>query len=75
MGKILLLAIAIWLVVSVLKRYSRNLETPSTPQPEAESMVQCAKCGIHLPRSEGFLIKGQYYCSEAHSKQGNEHTS
>ena len=75
MGKILLLAIAVWLLITVLKRYNRNLEKPGKPQADVESMVQCAHCGFHLPRSDGFLIKGQYYCSEEHSKLSHEHTS
>jgi len=75
MGKILLLAIAVWLLITVLKRYNRNIDPPERPQADIESMVQCAHCGVHLPRSDSFLINGQYYCCEAHSKQGHEHSS
>jgi hypothetical protein len=29
-------------------------------------MVQCAYCGVHLPKSEGLQEGGQYFCNEAH---------
>jgi len=77
MAKIFLLAIAIWLVIAVLKRYLKNLEAssesadrPNKLKPEkseSEKMVQCAHCGVHLPTSESFLVGNQYYCCEAHS--------
>jgi uncharacterized protein len=35
-----------------------------------ESMVRCAHCGIHMPRSEAVLMKGQTWCSEDHAKLG-----
>jgi len=73
MGKILLLALAIWLIITVLKRYGRSVEPPQKPESAAgnaaESMVQCAHCGVHLPKSDSLLIEGQYFCCEAHSKQ------
>lgn len=73
MGKILLLAIAIWLVISVLKRYRQNIEssTKSSESPEAiqEDMVQCAYCGVHLPKSDSLFVNNHYYCNIAHSQQ------
>ena len=73
MGKILLLAIAIWLLISVLKRYRHNIEdsTKSAENPEAiqEDMVQCAHCGVHLPKSDSLFVNNHYYCSKAHSQQ------
>lgn len=83
MVKIILLAIAIWLVISVLKSYRKNLEASSGDTPKqadkttikSENMVQCAYCGVHLPTSDGFLVDGQYYCSEAHINAANTHSS
>ena len=34
-----------------------------------EDMVKCATCAVHLPRSEAFLVRGDFYCSKAHIKQ------
>lgn len=35
-----------------------------------ESMVRCAHCGIHLPRSEAVLVSGKTWCSKEHAKLG-----
>ncbi|HLD08462.1 MAG TPA: PP0621 family protein [Methylophilaceae bacterium] len=73
MAKIFLLAIAIWLVITILKRYFKNLEVSSKSadrppeKSEPEEMVQCAHCGVHLPTSDSLLVGNQYYCCEAHS--------
>ncbi|MGY6270727.1 PP0621 family protein [Achromobacter denitrificans] len=41
------------------------------PQPKAvESMVRCAHCGIHLPRSEALLQNGQTWCNAEHARLG-----
>lgn len=36
----------------------------------AESMVRCAHCGIHMPRSEAFLSDGRTWCGAQHAKLG-----
>lgn len=36
----------------------------------AESMVRCAHCGIHLPRSEAVQIDGRPWCSQDHARLG-----
>ena len=68
MAKIFLLAIAVWLIIIVLRRYLKNSGNRTPEKPEPENMVQCAHCGIHLPTSDSFLAGNQYYCCEAHSK-------
>ncbi len=82
MVKIILLALAIWLVITVLRNYRKNLEASSgiTPKPvdksesASESMVQCAHCGVHLPTSDSFLVDGKYYCCEAHISAAKTHS-
>jgi uncharacterized protein len=69
MAKILLLAVAIWLLIIVLKRYIHNMQPPARPPSSAETMVQCAYCGLHLPESDSLRVNHQHYCCEAHSKQ------
>jgi uncharacterized protein len=32
----------------------------------AEAMVQCAHCGVHLPRSEAIAWRGLHYCRRSH---------
>ena len=70
MAKLIILAIAIWLVITILKRYRKSLNQADASAANAggdsESMVQCAHCGIHLPQSESVQSDGQYFCSQAH---------
>ena len=41
------------------------------PQPKpVESMVRCAHCGIHLPRSEALQQNGQTWCNAEHARLG-----
>ncbi|MDR2209658.1 MAG: hypothetical protein LBE22_12030 [Azoarcus sp.] len=35
---------------------------------EAERMLACAVCGVHVPESEGVKAAGKFFCCEAHSK-------
>jgi uncharacterized protein len=68
MFKILFLALAIWIVISILKSYSRNIDSTVKKSAKLEDMVQCAQCGVHLPESESVHAHSHFYCSEAHSK-------
>lgn len=71
MWKLIFLGLIIWLAIYVFKRMMSEAK-PSQPsaakseESEAENMVQCATCQVHLPRSEAFLVNGVFYCSKAH---------
>ncbi|MDP2247403.1 MAG: PP0621 family protein, partial [Nitrosomonadales bacterium] len=71
MAKLILIAIAIWLIFTILKRYRKGIDQSeggaTGRQGSSEAMVQCAYCGIHLPKSEGIQSHGQYFCSQAHT--------
>ncbi|WP_173066433.1 PP0621 family protein [Sulfurimicrobium lacus] len=72
MIKLLLLAAVVWLIYSILKNYARSVdrdETDVPATPEQEDMVRCAQCGVHLPKSESILSRGEFYCSEEHRRQ------
>ncbi|MCD0501570.1 PP0621 family protein [Bordetella petrii] len=83
MGKLLLWVVII-LVVMVAARIigARASARRNAPQSQArhqgrppasqqsESMVRCAHCGIHLPRSEAVLLQGQVWCSHEHARLG-----
>lgn len=73
MWKLIFLVLLAWLVYQILSRTifkqdgnKANTSNPSDAQEEAELMVKCEKCAVHLPRSEAFLIAGEFYCSKAH---------
>lgn len=70
----------LWLVIGALfvMWLVRGKKTPPAPPPRpaaddrdsAESMLQCAHCGIHIPASEAVRdAAGTAFCSEAHRLQ------
>jgi uncharacterized protein len=76
MWKLIFLGLLIWLVIYIMKRAikpaakhrDRTSESDGNKnhQEPVENMVQCATCHVHLPRSEAFLVNGNFYCSQAH---------
>lgn len=72
MIKLLLLAVGVWFVFTILKKYARSVdrddERDVTAPPAHEDMVRCAQCGVHLPKSEGILSRGEFYCSDEHRR-------
>ena len=74
--KFILLAVIAWLVYRLLKGYAHSVEqdrpVPPPTKAEGEDMVRCVECGVHLPRSESILSKGEFFCCEAH-RQKHQH--
>jgi uncharacterized protein len=74
MWRLIFLGLIIGLIVYIFKR---QVIKPGRPNPESkqddekhiEDMVKCSKCSVHLPRSEAYLVGGEFYCSKAHIKQ------
>lgn len=71
MSKLVFLVLLAIVAVILFKRLARLSDTnqPDTEglkESNIESMVQCAHCHVHLPRSEAFLIAGEFYCSQTH---------
>lgn len=77
MWRFIFLALVIALIVYLFKRQaiqpgnSKPNASDSKPSEDKhiEDMVQCAKCSVHLPRSEAYLVAGAFYCSKEHIKQ------
>jgi len=75
---ILVLGILVYLIVNRLRHGAqREVAPPRENRGRAatgvpEDMVRCAVCGVHLPRSESFTSRGQFYCSDEHRRTGNE---
>ena len=61
------------LAIQAAKKRRAPPQAPSS-QGEAtansETMVRCAHCGVHLPRSEASLIDQNTWCSTAHARLG-----
>lgn len=77
MAKLLLLVVVVGIVYALLRNYQRAIarqqdQPPASDQPRAvaEDMVRCERCGVHLPRSEGFLSQGRYFCTDDHRNLG-----
>jgi hypothetical protein len=66
LGKLILLGLTIWLILRLIRHYHQSIEPPKRAQHTNETMVQCAFCGIHAPRSECIAANGKYYCCEDH---------
>jgi uncharacterized protein len=45
------------------------VERATPPQENAEAMVRCAVCGVHLPRTDAAAGKHAIYCSGAHRQK------
>ena len=71
MGKLILLIVAGLVVYLVLKNYRRRVDRKeeSAGAPKDESMVRCAECSVHHPRSESLLSAGKFYCSPEHERR------
>lgn len=69
MSRLLFFVVVIAVVYWLLKSYSKQLskEDEDTPR-QAEDMVRCVHCGVHLPKHESILAGNEYYCSEAHRR-------
>lgn len=78
MWKLIFLGLLVWLVIYSIKRTigavakqpdpANEMDDEKQPQEPIENMVQCATCRVHLPRSEAFLVNGNFYCSQPHIK-------
>ena len=73
MWKLIFLVLVVWISYYVITRIivKKNENEPidrppNTVKDESELMVKCEKCAVHLPRSEAFLVAGNFYCSQAH---------
>ncbi|HTT39474.1 MAG TPA: PP0621 family protein [Burkholderiales bacterium] len=73
---LLLIALAIfaYLLLKGLRRDAKQdgsvRASQSRDEPVPEDMVRCARCGVHLPRSESFTSRGQFFCSDEHRRLG-----
>jgi len=67
MGRLILLALAVLVLVWLVRRALRARGGPVPPPGE---LVHCAHCGVLLPRAEARSDGGQLYCSEEHARLG-----
>ena len=70
MSRLIFLFAVAGLVYWLLKSYRKPLSHKK--EVVEEDMVQCAHCGVYLPRSESIAVAKKYYCSEAHRRAESE---
>jgi uncharacterized protein len=70
LAKLILLVLAGLVAYLLIRNYSRRIKRgDDAPRPAQESMVRCAECGVHHPRSESLLSAGKFYCSAEHERR------
>jgi uncharacterized protein len=62
----------LWLLFGRARKSRREPPSAAPPPraPEAEGMLACAHCGVHLPASESLRLGTQAYCCAAHRDAG-----
>lgn len=67
---LILAAVVVW-VLRTKKALKDARAGRRADESSSEPMVQCARCGVHLPRSEAVSDGGErVYCSEEHRRLG-----
>ena len=66
---IVLVVLAVWLIRRALHGASGKTGT-QTRAPVQQDLVSCARCGVHLPRSDAHSAAGELYCGEEHARLG-----
>ena len=72
MGKLLVLILLGVLAVWLVRRALRASQSAGASEKQAvqQDLVRCARCGVHLPRSEARQADGLLYCGEEHARLG-----
>ena len=73
MKYVLLIGLALvilWFFRRPENRRSRTVGTPAARRPER--MVECARCGVHLPESESILDGATHYCCAEHRRAAQD---
>lgn len=67
--RLLVIAAIIWLILRIFKNWQEKnaiSKKNSTKNSQIKNMVQCSKCGVHLPEQEALKSDNQFYCCEEH---------
>ena len=70
MTKFFIILALIWFAYLYLKKaVSPKMHNREDSGPkQAEVIIPCAHCGLHIPKSESIAINNIYFCSDAHRK-------
>lgn len=56
----------LWLIKGSIGRRVPPPRTPERSDPALQTMVTCAQCGLHLPRTDALPGRGGVFCGDAH---------
>jgi uncharacterized protein len=65
---IVLVVAAVWAIRRALRAATRGDSAGRPPVPG--ELVGCARCGLHLPRTEARERNGLLFCSDEHARLG-----
>lgn len=70
--RLFLVILALLLVFLIVRYLFRQVRTPETKPGNkiGVDMVQCAHCGIHLPKPEAIHDEATFYCCKEHQRLG-----
>ena len=61
------IAVIVYLLLKSFRNRMSGKNAPGeNPPGQAEDMVRCVHCGVHLPKHESILVDNKFYCSKAH---------
>jgi uncharacterized protein len=63
------LALGLWLWRSGRSGHAGSSQPEVTAAPQAQTMVACAWCQVHVPQAEALAGKNGHYCSAQHRRQ------
>ena len=71
--RLLIIIFLIWLGYYFVKRLLKATHSkgPAQKPRKLENMVQCARCGLHVPEEEAIKLHERYYCSPEHRDEDN----
>ena len=66
--RLLVIALIIYLVIQIFKRWAanKNIQSNSQPENQEKTMVACDVCQLHIPEDEALQKDGKFYCSQKH---------
>ncbi|MCU7919834.1 MAG: hypothetical protein KZQ95_15970 [Candidatus Thiodiazotropha sp. (ex Epidulcina cf. delphinae)] len=66
----LFFALALWGVYLIARHFlrQRRMQSGGSQPVKSVESVQCAYCGLHLPKNEAVRDNERYFCNKAHLK-------
>jgi len=68
--RIIIIALIVYLVIQIFKRWSANKNIQTVQKNEQQKlMVKCDVCQLHIPKNEALEKNGKYFCNQEHYNQ------